>query len=171
MPKEIKVDSITASGPFVTTGPVDVSGDILYNGTTWIPYTPSVALYSTPGTATVVLSSHTITGRYRRLSSAFVLFEVRGNLVFASGGGHAAVIIGLPSIHQTADFTAHGSWTSTSGSLVWTSALVGHANVGDTTITLFPVPFLYPTVIWGLNDLTPANNTIPIQASGVYGVN
>jgi hypothetical protein len=166
-PTNLKVKTVT------TSSDVDIGGKLLYQTQTWIAYTPSVAIALVVGFGTtLVLASNTITGRYRHLSSEFILFEIQGNLVFGTGTGQALATLGLPPIHSVTPFCTSGSFigiTSVSTTPI-AIPLVGYSAPSDTTVTIAPCPLQSGSLALGINSYAPASKTVTIKVSGVYEI-
>jgi len=150
---------------------LDLQGDILYQGKSWISYTPSVSISLISGYgATLTLSSNTISGKYRRLSDDFVFFVISGNLVFSTGTGQALAILGLPPLAPSSPFVASGGFLGVS-SLSPTPisvGLIGYVNPTDTTVTLTPIPLVDGSAVNGINSYAPSARTVIITISGIY---
>ena len=165
-PRNLQVTSV------ITSGPIDIGGSVLYLGRSWISYTPSVALSLVAGQGnSLVLASNTITGRYRQLSSEFVLFELRGNLVFGTGTGQAQVILGLPPIPAVVPFSTSGSFIGNRLSTNFAVPLIGYSSPGNTTVTIAPAQLIDSSgTVGGINAFAPASKIVTITVSGIYEV-
>jgi hypothetical protein len=172
----IVVDSV-ATGTITTSSDLDVGGKLLYQTKSWIPYTPSLALVLLNGYGTgLAIASNTVTGRYRRLSSEFVLFEIRGDIVFSTGSGQALLQVGIPSLPPVSSFTVNGSFMGTSfiSSTPFSVSLTGYGAASATSVILSPQGIADQTssvpAAYGINSYANAARTITITASGVYEV-